>query len=49
MEERSLKDGKKERRANTMTMKEKLKIHREMEKKNRERIKEYIAQQKKRA
>jgi len=35
--------------ANTMTMKERLKIHREMEEKNRERIVEHIARQKKSA
>lgn len=32
-----------------MTMKEKLKIHREMEQKNRERIAKHIAEQKKTA
>ena len=32
-----------------MTMKEKLQIHREMEKKNRERIAEFIRRQKKSA
>ena len=37
------------RMANTMTMKEKLKIHAEMERKNRERIRAYIEAQKKSA
>ena len=37
------------RRANTMTMKEKLRIHREMERANRERIKAHIAREKKTA
>ena len=32
-----------------MTMKERLQIHREMEEKNRDRIRNHIAQQKKRA
>ena len=32
-----------------MTMKERLKIHREMEQKNRERIREHIAREKKTA
>ena len=36
-------------RANAMTMKERLKIHRKMEEKNRQRIMDHIARQKKTA